>query len=952
MSQAAIQASFNSGEWSPTLNARVDMAKYRSGAALLENFFVDYRGGASTRPGTRYVLQAYKSETPVRLVTFQGSFVVSYVLELGDFYMRFYFDGAPVLETAFNISAATQANPCVITVTGNNYVIDDWIYITGVAGMTQLNGKYYKVLNVSGASVTLGAILDGANINSTGYTAYTSGGTASRVYTIATPWAAEDLELLKFAGDVNVMRFVHPDYPPYILTLISATNWSLQPIQFGSTISTPTGVAVTTTLSSSTVNYSYTVTAIDINGQESVAAVPGALANVQDIRTTSGSNTITWNAVSGAVSYNIYKAMLRYGSAVPAGAQHGFVGNSTGTTFIDSNIAQDFSITPPLIRNPFQGAGVQSVTVTNAGTYTTVPSATLSNAPSGGVTGIVQPSLGVTSVSVGSSENGWAIGDLMTVRGTNKYGGIILRVLTLSGSQVASVAIVSPGAIISGSTPSNPIVFEKTSATSLDCSLNLTWGVTSVNVLSSGAGYVSTPTVTFSAGSAAATAVLAPAAAGNPSTIGVYQQRQVYGGADQAPLQFNMSQPGSPNNFNVSNPLQPTDAIHGHLVSQILNTIKAFVQMPSGLVTLTDRAAWLINAGSANEAVTQVNITANSHSYNGISDVPPILANFDILYVQAKGSSVRNLSYNFYANVFTGTDITVQSSHLFFNYTIKEWAWAEEPFKVAWAVRNDGVLLSLTFLKEQEFIAWAHSITDGEFKSVANVTQTTEAGEIIDTVYHCIEREIASNTVQYIEIFTQRSYPDGVINAWCVDAGLGYEGTPATSFSGGEHLAGKTVVGLADGVEITPFVMPESGNFTLPTAASKVVVGLPFTCDLKTLAIDLGEPTVQGKVKQIPYVDIRVADTLGLKIGADFDSLVPMKDLIIGNVSSTLIGQASQIVDDLVTGDARTFLNATFTVPGQYCIRQDKPFPATILGVIPQIAVGDTTGGSGGRRSA
>jgi hypothetical protein len=108
------------------------------------------------------------------------------------------------------------------------------------------------------------------------------------------------------------------------------------------------------------------------------------------------------------------------------------------------------------------------------------------------------------------------------------------------------------------------------------------------------------------------------------------------------------------------------------------------------------------------------------------------------------------------------------------------------------------------------------------------------------------------------------------------------------------------------------------------------------------MALDLGEPTVQGKVKKINAVDVRVADTLGLKIGSSFSHLVEMKDLVVGNVSSMLVGQDSQIVTDLVTGDARTYLDPTYTVPGQYCIQQDQPFPATILGVIPQVEIGDT----------
>jgi len=61
-----------------------------------------------------------------------------------------------------------------------------------------------------------------------------------------------------------------------------------------------------------------------------------------------------------------------------------------------------------------------------------------------------------------------------------------------------------------------------------------------------------------------------------------------------------------------------------------------------------------------------------------------------------------------------------------------------------------------------------------------------------------------------------------------------------------------------------------------------------------------------------------------------------MKDLVLGNVSSMLTGQPSQVVTGLVDGDANTFLNPTFTVPGQYYIRQSNPYPATVLGVFPK----------------
>src|SRR5450631_2071657 len=140
--EIVAQASFNSGEWSPNLFARVDLQTYRSGAALLENWYIDYRGGVSTRPGTEYILQAYDSSHPVRLITFQASTEVGYALEFGSGYIRFYYRGSPILEGSFPLSAATQTNPAVITVPGHDFAVGDWIWVVGVVGMTQLNGRY------------------------------------------------------------------------------------------------------------------------------------------------------------------------------------------------------------------------------------------------------------------------------------------------------------------------------------------------------------------------------------------------------------------------------------------------------------------------------------------------------------------------------------------------------------------------------------------------------------------------------------------------------------------------------------------------------------------------------------------------------------------------------------------------------------------------------------------
>jgi hypothetical protein len=133
--------------------------------------------------------------------------------------------------------------------------------------------------------------------------------------------------------------------------------------------------------------------------------------------------------------------------------------------------------------------------------------------------------------------------------------------------------------------------------------------------------------------------------------------------------------------------------------------------------------------------------------------------------VQAKGSIVRDLNYNFYSNIYTGGDITLNSSHLFNLFQIQEWCWAEEPFKLIWAVRTDGALLSCTFLKDEKIIAWTHHDTQGSFVSICTVTEPP-----VDAVYVATQRKIGANTAYMIERMDNRLWPT-VDSCWCVDCG-------------------------------------------------------------------------------------------------------------------------------------------------------------------------------------
>ena len=239
MARASFAISnFTAGELSPQLDGRTDLGKYFNGAKTLENFTVYPHGGASRRPGTKFVHEIRDSDNKTRIIPFEFSTTDTYILELSNQKIRFYRDGGIITETAKNISAITAANPAVVTSNGHGFSNGDNVIISGVVGMTQLNGITFTVANTATNTFSL-QNYDGTAINSTSYTAYSSGGTAVRIYEIASPYATADIPKIKFAQSSDIMYLVHPTYSIRKLSRTAHTSWAL------SEVSITTGTDIT-----------------------------------------------------------------------------------------------------------------------------------------------------------------------------------------------------------------------------------------------------------------------------------------------------------------------------------------------------------------------------------------------------------------------------------------------------------------------------------------------------------------------------------------------------------------------------------------------------------------------------------------------------------------------------------------------------------------------------------
>jgi hypothetical protein len=173
---------------------------------------------------------------------------------------------------------------------------------------------------------------------------------------ITSPYADTELADLNFTQSADVMTICHPSHPVKEVKRTSHTAWSITSVSFGTAMTAPGSVASTRQEYDSSLtetSYSYVVTSVKTStGDESVASSSTSISNNNLSSTVT--NTITWAAVSGADSYNVYKSR---------GGIFGFIGRATGTTFKDDNIESDSNDSPAIARTLFNTTDEYPATV-------------------------------------------------------------------------------------------------------------------------------------------------------------------------------------------------------------------------------------------------------------------------------------------------------------------------------------------------------------------------------------------------------------------------------------------------------------------------------------------------------------------------------------------------------------------------------------------------------------
>jgi hypothetical protein len=261
---------------------------------------------------------------------------------------------------------------------------------------------------------------------------------------------------------------------------------------------------------------------------------------------------------------------------------------------------------------------------------------------------------------------------------------------------------------------------------------------------------------------------------------------------------------------------------------------------------------------------------------------------------------------------------------------IKAMAWAQEPHRVIWAVRSDGLLVGCTYRRDQGVLAWhRHPMTNGAIEDVA-VIPNAETGRA--QVWMVVQRVIDGETKRYIEYMTEPHEPSGATDTEdyiYLDSSLTYSGSAVTTVSNLDHLEGQTVSIWADGARHADKTV-SSGSVTLDRSASKVHVGIHTSSFIRTLPAEAGAAngTAQGKTKQVARVKCRLIETIAGKAGRNLTELDEL------NVRTS--ADAMDASPALKSGIHETLMDASFDQEGQFYIAQDIPAPMTIAALMPE----------------
>ena len=418
---------------------------------------------------------------------------------------------------------------------------------------------------------------------------------------------------------------------------------------------------------------------------------------------------------------------------------------------------------------------------------------------------------------------------------------------------------------------------------------------------------------------------------GYPQTLCFFQDRLCFGGTKKQPYMVWMSRTGDYGNFSVekaSGTVTDDSAVALAFVSRkqfkILHLIAS-----TDLIVLTAGNEWTV---SGSDTVTPSKAVPKMQTTRGCSTVEPLMIGGRIVFVQGRGSTVRDMAYSYETDSYGGNDLTLLAKHIIENVQIVDSAYKQEPDSTIYFVRSDGTMACLSYIMEQKVYAWSTIETQGKIEAVAAVQEGDE-----DIIYLVVKREINGVTVRNIEYLAKNpaksNNPDDYImldNA--IEYSTAEKSSGETEIDAAE-LAGEKVTVIGDGRMYSGLTVSQDGTVTLPAPVQHAFIGLLYRSivELPNVEIKTGDGTMQGRKKQISNCILRLSNSLGGMVGPDINTMDLMNY------------DEQNVVSDikLFTGDKHMTLPiGGFNNEGRVIIVTDEPYPFNLLAVVREVSLG------------
>lgn len=702
------QIAFNGGIISDELAHREDLPKVQTGVSICRNMIVRASGAIETRGGFKKMYELPDGKQ--RLIPFVPSRDSSYVTSWGNLGLSFFKAGVMTLRS---IRSATYKWTLSADGTSNYYLE---LAAGGDPGL--LETQFVLEDGVEMAAGTLGSLaasetaFGDSSGDALGYDTFyvrlsdstdPDGKAAAYVqipYLIATPYTSAQNKDIDTAQSADVMYLTNKIAMPYKLTRVSDAEWTLalMDLEDGPWIGFE-------------------------DGDEEIVMTPSA-------KTGSGV-TVTCNETFPYPNSNGTGGIIRFGYENPFDTsiiEYGWAtitaapSSTTRTVTIEKDLGFEYLLNPEFTNDIGFWRDESTAGSDSTATHDSV-------------TGTLQLNKGTTGEALVRQEVSVPKFERMTFEIVVDVVDTSLKVFigtTIGGTDVlASQTITTPGTYSYTTEVNEPqITTVYVTIWTNGAPVSSTHNISKTSLMRKGLATPHWRIGTFSADNT------------YPSHIALFENAlYLAGGSLNLSDTFWKSKIGDYEKFSFNTPPIDTDAVGVTLGSKQVNAIQHIT--PFGeLVIGTTGQEWRVEPGPNSGTITATSISANAKSNTGSAAVAPVIIKNSLIFLGQNSDKIYSLSYSFDADGYRPMDLTRFAPHLFEGYTITEWAVQKSPNSILWCVRNDGVLLGLTYLEASETLdgqpiwAWHSHDTQGLIESVCVVP---ESGE--DVVYVSVNRK-------------------------------------------------------------------------------------------------------------------------------------------------------------------------------------------------------------------